>query len=238
MDVVTAVSAEELSPLLRRWAPWRHLIRFSNGLATDQFETGRPFNANPLAKLRKLDPHLPWADLEGGRALDIGFNCGYNSIALAAQHGMSVVGIDVTPRHAEVATFLAETVDVGARTRFELADATTFQDREPFDLVLHLGTLYHLPNPVLALETTAGNLRPGGWLALETQVYVGADQSLSKFIRGDGGDDTNWWSLSERTLEALFDYVGFVDVDQVFRTTPAWMDDDQARAIYVCRKPG
>ena len=33
------------------------------------------------------------------------------------------------------------------------------------------GTLYHLPNPVLSLRTTFDNLRPGGYLALETQVY-------------------------------------------------------------------
>jgi len=235
MDVTTSLSAPELTPLLQRWAPWRHLIRFSNGLATDQFETGQPFNADPLAKLRFVMDRLPWADLDGGRALDVGFNCGYNSVALAAQHDMSVVGIDVSPRHREVAGFLAETAGVAGRTRFELTDAATFRDEQLFDLVLHFGTLYHLPNPVLALETAAANLCPGGWLALETQVYVGADQSLSKFIHGDKGDYSNWWSLSVETLEVLLGHVGFTHVEQVLLTTSSWISDDQARAVYVCR---
>jgi SAM-dependent methyltransferase len=124
---------------------------------------------------------------------------------------------------------------VSDRARFALADATTFVEARPFDLVVHFGTLYHLPNPVLALETARANLRPGGWLALETQVYVGPDQSLTKFIHGDRGDHSNWWSLSVRTLETLLMHVGFQRIRQVLLAPSSWISEDQARAIYVCR---
>jgi SAM-dependent methyltransferase len=236
VDVSTSLSPAELAPMLEQWAPWRHLIRFSNGLATDQFETGEPFNPDPLGKIRLIEERLPWDELRAGRALDVGFNCGYNTVHLAATHSMTVVGVDVSPRHKEVAEFLSDTAGVSDRVRFELADATTFGEAGTYDLVLHFGTLYHLPNPVLAIETTANNLRPGGWLALETQVYVGPDQRLSKFIHGDRGDLSNWWSLSEETLVTILRHHGLADIEQVTRVTNDWIGADEARAVYVCRR--
>jgi SAM-dependent methyltransferase len=78
-------------------------------------------------------------------------------------------GIDIVPRHIEISRFLSEIAGVNAE--FLIASAETFSRPEEFDVILHFGTLYHLPNPVLSLRTTFDNLRSGGYLALETQVY-------------------------------------------------------------------
>ena len=56
--------------------------------------------------------------------------------------------------------------------RFLQDDAETFRDPEGFDLIIHFGTLYHLPDPVLALQTTLANLRPGGLLLLAAAATV------------------------------------------------------------------
>src|SRR5438477_633566 len=64
-------------------------------------------------------------------------------------------------------------------------NAETDRVDRPVDITLHLGTLYHLPNPIRALQTTLENLVPGGWLALETHSYNNADDpSLCAWIRG------------------------------------------------------
>jgi len=237
MHVETSLSRDELAPKLESWTPWRHLINFSNGLSTGDFETTQPFNRQPIAKIRLLEDKMDWSAVDGGRALDIGFNCGYNTIHLAAEHDMTVTGIDVNPRHLEVATFLSEVAGVTDRVDFRLDDATTFCEEGSFDLVLHLGTLYHLPNPYLALQTAARNLKPGGKLALETQTYVGEDQTLSKMIHGDKGDFTNWWSLSRRAVFVMLEHVGFAEAELVFEAGNEWISDDQARSVFVATKP-
>ena len=62
---------------------------------------------------------------------------------------------------------------------------------------LHFGTLYHLPNPVLSLQTTFDNLRSGGYLALETQVYDHPqDPNICYFMHMQNNDKTNFWALS------------------------------------------
>ncbi|HIA01232.1 MAG TPA: hypothetical protein EYN66_04885 [Myxococcales bacterium] len=88
----TDVSASDMAPMLEKRQPWRHEISFSNGLKTTDFETTTPFTKEPLNKIRALEKHLPWKELAGGRALDIGFNAGYNSVYLAQTYDMKVTG--------------------------------------------------------------------------------------------------------------------------------------------------
>ena len=101
--------------------------------------------------------------------LDIGCNIGHNSITAALKYQISAVGIDVVHRYIEVARFLTATA--GVSCEFELASAETFSRPGQFDVVLHFGTLYHLPNPLLSLWRSFENLKLGGYIAIETQVY-------------------------------------------------------------------
>jgi 2-polyprenyl-3-methyl-5-hydroxy-6-metoxy-1,4-benzoquinol methylase len=100
------------------------------------------------------------AEFAGGKLLDVGCNSGYNSLYAAARFGMTSTGIDVLPRHIEVSRFLSELAGIPAD--FLLGTAENFSRPEQFDLILHFGTLYHLPNPVLSLTLAFENLKPGG----------------------------------------------------------------------------
>lgn len=197
---------EAARQVLEPHAPWRHKIDFSCGVSSADFETFKPFNPAPTAKIQQLEEDL--GPLSGfGRALDVGCNAGYNSIYLAARYGTEVVGFDNYGRHVQVATELARLAGV-SNCSFLRNNAETFLDPAGFDLIIHFGTLYHLRNPVRAIETALKNLRPGGTLIIETQVYGWPWETRAQFIYGLGGDTSNWWALGEKSLLQICSILG------------------------------
>ena len=217
LTLQTSVSAEELRDRLRRWEPWSIRVDFSNGVSTQHFKRRTPFNEEPLNKFSIVEAAIPFAEISGGRMLDVGCNAGYNCIRAAKNYGFSCTGIDVVPPYIESARFLSETAGVDAK--FFIAGAETFSRPEEFDVVLHFGTLYHLPNPVLSLRTTFDNLRPGGYLALETQVYDHPeDANICYFMHMQNNDPTNFWALSGSVLTKCLELIGFRDIRQLLRT--------------------
>jgi tRNA (mo5U34)-methyltransferase len=89
-----------------------------------------------------------------------------------------------------------------------------------FDLTLFLGVLYHLRDPVLALERVASITR--NMLILETHVdFLGARRPAGAFYPGTElrGDPTNWWGLNPAAVEAMLRVVGFSRV-QILSMSP------------------
>jgi 2-polyprenyl-3-methyl-5-hydroxy-6-metoxy-1,4-benzoquinol methylase len=77
-----------------------------------------------------------------GRALDLGCGTGTQSLYLA-QHGWTVVGVDLAPKALELARVKAQRL--GVTVDFQNADVTQIEFlREPFDLVLDLGCFHGL----------------------------------------------------------------------------------------------
>ena len=141
----TTLAPEALKEKLQRWEPWLARFDFDNGVSTRDCAKLTPFNERPLDKVALFASAVPFAELAGGRLLDIGSNAGHNSIHAAVKYRFSTIGIDIKSRHIEVSRFLAGLA--AASCEFELASAETFSRPREFDVVLHFGTLYHLPNP-------------------------------------------------------------------------------------------
>jgi len=81
-----------------------------------------------------------------------------------------------------------------------------------FDVVLFLGVLYHLPDPVGALERLRMVTREMAVIETEGLRVTGhEDESLIRFIPGDelGGDHTNWNQVTEAALHGLCRVAGF-----------------------------
>jgi tRNA (mo5U34)-methyltransferase len=233
----TSLSPEELRDRLENWEPWSVRVNFSNGVSTRDFKRRTPFNEHPLNKFGVVEAVIPFAELSGRRMLDIGCNAGYNSINAAVKYGVSSTGVDVVPRHIEISRFFSELAGVDAE--FHIGNAETFSRPQEFDVVLHFGTLYHLPNPVLSLQVTFDNLRPGGYLALETQVYDHPeDPNICYFMQMQNNDPTNFWALSTGVLTTCLEFVGFREIRQLFRVVPAeGLAQYMSRLILVARKP-
>jgi 2-polyprenyl-3-methyl-5-hydroxy-6-metoxy-1,4-benzoquinol methylase len=233
----TSHTAEELRDRLRHWEPWSIRVDFSNGVSTKDFGRLTPFNEHPLSKFSLVEATIPFAEISGGRMLDIGCNAGYNSIHAALKYGTRCTGIDVVPGYIETARFFSELAGVDAQ--FYIASAETFSRPEEFDVVLHFGTLYHLPNPVLSLRASFDNLRPSGYLALETQVYDHPeDPNICYFMHMQNNDATNFWALSSSVLTKCLELVGFRDIRELLKVVPKeGLAQYMARTILVARKP-
>jgi 2-polyprenyl-3-methyl-5-hydroxy-6-metoxy-1,4-benzoquinol methylase len=230
LRIETEVQAERLREKLRGWAPWRVLIEFSNGVSTNEFEQEFPFTQSPLWKLGRFATTVPFENLRD--VLDVGCNVGYNAIYLARDYDAHCVGIDVQQRHIEAARYLAGLV--GVDCHFELAHAEGFIKPESFDLVVHFGTLYHLPNPLAGLRAAWENLRPAGWLCLETQTYDDpADDRLCYWLHGLNDDASNFLALSTTAVCESLELLGFRDVRETHRETTAVGGRDHMYRVFL-----
>ena len=110
-----------------------------------------------LARLAALGPD--------DRVLDVGSGLGGSARHLAATHGCTVTGIDLTADYCEVAGMLSELVGLGERTGFRQASALAmpFED-DSFDCAWTEHVQMNIPDKRAFYEEIARVLRPGGRL--------------------------------------------------------------------------
>jgi tRNA (mo5U34)-methyltransferase len=86
-----------------------------------------------------------------------------------------------------------------------------------FDVVLFLGVLYHLEDPLLAMRRVAQFVKPGGLCIVETEAMEipgSGDRALCEFFPGAelNDDASNWWAPNAAALAGLCRAAGFSDV--------------------------
>lgn len=229
--VIEGISEPAATNFLTEFAPWRMELSFDSGPKSSDFETYNPFNEFPLRKLRILLDKI--ALPASPSVLDIGFNCGYNSLYMASRYGAKTTGIDVVPKHKEVADSLTQMLGVDAE--FIMQSAEEFERKNTYDLVLHLGTLYHLPNPLRSIEKTASSLKKGGWFALETVRYL-KDSGCARWVYGFNGDKSNFWALGDTVVDEFFGRCGLEKPDIIFNANVAVYQGEMSRAIWLAKK--
>jgi tRNA (mo5U34)-methyltransferase len=91
-----------------------------------------------------------------------------------------------------------------------------------FDVVLFLGVLYHMRDPLGALERAAA--MTGGLLVVETEVgMLMHRRPAAAFYPGDelAGDHTNWWAPNPTAVLGMLRAVGFSNVEVAWRRSLA-----------------
>jgi tRNA (mo5U34)-methyltransferase len=210
---------------------WWHSIDLGHGIVTKGVDSAQ---TQRLARLR-----LP-ADLSGRSVLDIGAWDGFFSFEAERRGASRVVASDFYSWHGTgwgtgqgKAGF--QLAREALRSRVEDVDVDVL-DLSParlgtFDVVFFLGVLYHLPNPLLALERVASVATD--FLVLETVVdMVGFGRPAAAFYPGRelNGDPTNWWGPNEAAVHGMLRSAGFTRVETV---TPARSAAYRAaRAVY------
>lgn len=212
------MSATDLEARVRTLR-WYHTIDLGNGIVTNGID-------DTPAKLSRIQ--LP-ADLSGRSVLDIGAWDGFFSFEAERRGAAHVVAADYYSWHG-VGWGTAQ-----GKAGFELARTTLrsgVKDVDvdvmdlspktvggPFDVVLFLGVLYHLRDPLRALERVASVTRD--LLILETVIdMVGLNRPVAAFYpdRELNNDPTNWWGPNPAAVAGMLRSVGFTSVTQV---TPA-----------------
>ena len=110
----------------------------------------------------------------GQRVIDVGCGLGGTARNLAALHGCTVVGVDITPEYIEIARQLTRMVRLEGIVAFEVTEATRFPfaDRS-FDgaLMLHVGM--NIPDKAAVFAEVKRVLRPGGFFAVYDVMQTG-----------------------------------------------------------------
>jgi 2-polyprenyl-3-methyl-5-hydroxy-6-metoxy-1,4-benzoquinol methylase len=180
-------SDEEIRNAFANHKLWHYAYEFDGGLSFsarhDESTDARPdARRRPLQRFRHFMPYLLEAQngsLQGKRVLDIACNTGFWSIQCALL-GAKVVGFDARDELVEQAN-LIKTIVGADNVEFKVLD---FWDMSPqalggtFDVVLNLGLLYHLPNPIEALQLTKSLAREV--ILLDTEVYR-SNEALVKY---------------------------------------------------------
>ena len=124
----------------------------------------RPYFEDLLVKRAR---HGPWfaeaLDYAGARGLDVlDVGCGQGiDVANYALSGARATGVDLTPRHVELAGRHAEALGLEATIVRGDAESLPFDDAS-FDRVSSNGVLHHTPDMPAALREIRRVLRPGG----------------------------------------------------------------------------
>jgi tRNA (mo5U34)-methyltransferase len=196
---------------------WYHKIPLGFGIVT-------PGVNDPSQTLQHLD--LP-EDCRGMRVLDLGARDGYFSFEME-RRGAAVVAVDYAPADR---TGFATAADVlGSKVEYRQAN---IYDLDParhgtYDIVLFLGLLYHLPDPLRAIEIVRSLCT--GRLCLETHAIDNgllmkdgttkplaelspllSDVPLMQFYPGKtlSGDPTNYWGPNLSCLVGMLEECRF-----------------------------
>jgi tRNA (mo5U34)-methyltransferase len=202
---------EQIRAMVGAVRVWYHIIPLGPGIVT-------PGINDPRMTLCHLD--LP-NDCRGMRALDIGSRDGFFAFELE-RRGADVIAVDYVP--CEETGFKTVADILGSKVTFRQDNIYNLSPERigKFDIVLFLGLLYHLPDPIQAinlvralctgrmcLETHAidnGVMLPDGTTApLTTLSPALAEIPLMRFYPGRtlAGDPTNYWGPNYKCLEGM-----------------------------------
>jgi len=177
----TGMGDEAMREAFARFPHWHYAYEFEGGpsFRTAHVNPG-PETDDPARPLQRFRHFMPWlidaagGSLRGKRILDIACNSGFWSIQCALR-GAEVIGFDARPELIAQADLVKEVTGVRS-AEFRVLD---FRDMNPdalggtFDIVLNLGLLYHLPEPLRALEMTKRMARRH--ILLDTAIHPSDD---------------------------------------------------------------
>jgi tRNA (mo5U34)-methyltransferase len=197
---------------------WYHRIELPGGVVT-------PGQRGPVGLSRLQLPE----SLSGKTVLDVGAWDGFYSFEAARRGAARVLATDSfvwQNRWTQAGFTLARSaLELDAIVDDRIIDVMELSPDavgETFDVVLCLGVLYHLVNPIEALTRVASMCRE--LLVLETETALNyLPFPAARCWPSDelARDETNWWSMNRRAITGVLRTCGFTDIRVVYHT-PMW----------------
>ena len=147
------------------------------------------FSEKPFNMLQDFVGQL---DLKPGqRVLDVGCGIGGGDFYMAAEHGVTVHGIDLSVNMVLIAIERAGKVPGGADVSFEIADCTLARyAKESFDVIYSRDTILHIQDKPALFKRFFEWLKPGGKVLISD--YCRSPEtptgSFAKYIKQRGYD--------------------------------------------------
>ncbi len=157
------ITADEARARISKVEYWYHRIEVFPGIVT-------PGMGDSEAHRQRFDALGMPQDATGMRVLDIGCADGYFSFLMEKRGADEVVAIDY--RDAKSSGFSVAQEMLASKVTYHVENVydLTPEKYGRFDLVLFFGVLYHLRNPLLALDRIRQIMNPGGLLFVESQI--------------------------------------------------------------------
>ena len=152
------LSEEALRAKVGELGPWFVPFRLAGGSCTMDLGTDQAREAAARVLFRRelitgTVAALLGEELSETSVLDIGCNCGFFSLDIGGRGAKHVDGIDLRDENIAQARFLAEHYGTENVT-FRVSDADAFSSEQQWDVVLNLGVLYHVVNPLQFIRQT------------------------------------------------------------------------------------
>lgn len=153
-------SAEEVKQKIASRPFWYHRIIIPPGVETPGMnDCAETLNYLTLPK-----------DMSGMRVLDIGAAEGFFTYECERRGAAEVIAVDYNPPELTGFAMVRELMNSKATHRVDSIYNLRPRDYGTFDVILFLGILYHLPDPVLALSIVRDLCKPSAFLFMETQT--------------------------------------------------------------------
>jgi tRNA (mo5U34)-methyltransferase len=191
---------------IRREVPkidWYHCIPLGHGIVT-------PGTDRPLDRLQKMG--IPQT-LRGKTVLDIGSWDGFFAFEAERRGAERVVATDSYAwRDRGKQGFEFARAALGSHVEDRNLDVLELSPESVgvFDLVLFLGVLYHMKDPLIGLERVASVT--GGRVIVATAIdLIGTRRPAAAFYPASefNADPTNWWGCNPAAVMAMLRAVGF-----------------------------
>ncbi len=198
---------------------WFHRIELPGGLITPGWSDPR------VDKLPYFG--LP-NDMTGMRVLDIGHAEGFFSFEAERRGAAEIIALDRSPDHARkfhiCRTALGSRVQTQLLSVYEINPATL----GTFDLVMFFGVLYHLRNPLLALERIQQVC--SGTLLMQTAICSNtSDTPMAEFhpfgVKSGPPDNpvcdtTCVWFPNPACCIGMLEHLGFKEAERISSSAP------------------
>lgn len=172
-------------------------------------------------KLARLGAGLGLA--EGDTVLDLASGSGEMLCTWARDHGVSGVGVDLSPDFTAAARARAAELGVADRVGFVHGEAAAYAaayDGEPVGVAACLGATWIGGGLLGTVDLLAGVLRPGG-LVLVGHPYWRREPDSDEVVRGCHAESRETWDLLPALLRSVGDH-GWDVVQMVLADQDDW----------------
>jgi tRNA (mo5U34)-methyltransferase len=166
-------------------------------------------------------------DLTGKRVIDIGAADGgfsFEAERRGAKYVMAVEGFEDTGNNCSLEAFRYAHNSFGSNVNLVTTDFMRIANVDQFDIVLFYGVLYHVLEPLSAIQKLFDLCSPGGEVIIET-ASKNTRNSLPviQFSNGHDGDPTNYWYPNVMAIYEMAKFVGFHQSEWI------WAEENDVR---------